>query len=90
MLAGSVSAEVLADREMGRVVLNEMAAFSRSFLDQLVWAKETGELPSTFNEAAATRVIVTFLMGLFRTVRVLYSRSQVEEEVDMLLSGLGL
>jgi len=90
MLAGSVSADVLADRELSRVVLDDMAAFSRSFSERLAVAKLAGELQADFNEKTATRVLVTFLMGLFRTIRVLYSRSEMEEEVEMLLRGLNL
>jgi hypothetical protein len=33
---------------------------------------------------------VTYLQGLFRVIRVLQNRAQMEQQIDMLLRGLGL
>jgi TetR/AcrR family transcriptional repressor of nem operon len=53
-------------------------------------AKQSKELPENFNVEVAAQVIVTYLQGLFRVIRVLQNRAQVEQQVEMLLQGLGL
>ena len=38
----------------------------------------------------AAQVVVTYLQGLFRVVRILNSRPQLERQIEVLLTGLGL
>jgi hypothetical protein len=38
----------------------------------------------------AAQVIVTYLQGLFRVIRVLQTRAEVERQIETLLTGLGL
>jgi TetR/AcrR family transcriptional regulator, transcriptional repressor for nem operon len=90
LLSGSLSSEVLAERELGRIVLNDMRAFTASFIERLETAKAEGELPRTFEATVAAQVLVTYLQGLFRVVRVLQNRREIERQLDMLLHGLGL
>ncbi len=90
LLAGSLSAEVLAERELARVVLSDMGSFAGVFKQRLESAKQTGELPSTFDAELASNVILTFLLGLFRVIRVLQSRAEMEEQIETLLRGLGI
>jgi hypothetical protein len=47
-------------------------------------------LPESFDTDVAAQVIVTYLQGLFRTIRVLHDREQVEKQIEALLTGLGL
>ena len=90
MLAASLSNDVLAERDLQRCVLSDMQAFFNAFRDRLEAAKQSGELPAEFGTGVAAQVIVTYLQGLFRVIRVLQNRAQVEQQVDMLLRGLGL
>jgi TetR/AcrR family transcriptional regulator, transcriptional repressor for nem operon len=90
LLAGSLSSDVLAERELGRTVLSDMRDFSAAFEERLESAKQAGELPENFDAAVGAQVLVTFLQGLFRVIRVLQNRSEVEQQLEMLLSGLGL
>jgi hypothetical protein len=64
--------------------------FSRSLSSRYVSAKQAGEQPGNFDATAGAQVLVTFLQGLFRVIRVLQNRSEVERQLEMLLSGLGL
>jgi TetR/AcrR family transcriptional repressor of nem operon len=90
LLAGSLSGDVLAERDLKRYVVDEMTAFARCFTGRLEGAKETGELPEDFAVEVSSQVLVTYLQGLFRVIRVLQSRAQVERQIEALLSGLGL
>jgi TetR/AcrR family transcriptional repressor of nem operon len=90
LLAGSLSGDVLAARDLRRCVLAEMEMLVACFAKRLEAAKLEGELPEDFDVDVAASVIVTYLQGLFRTIRVLYDRAQAEKQMEALLAGLGL
>jgi TetR/AcrR family transcriptional repressor of nem operon len=90
LLAGSLSGDVLAARDLREYVVAEMELFYGCFTKRLNEAKATGELPESFDAAVAAQVIITYLQGLFRTIRILHDRRQVEMQVEALLTGLGL
>lgn len=81
--------DVLIERELKRYILDGMAAFSNCFYKRLKSAKESGELPEIDPEVA-TQLIVTYLQGLYLVIRVLQDRAQIERQIELLLSGLGL
>ncbi|HWW87753.1 MAG TPA: TetR/AcrR family transcriptional regulator [Vicinamibacterales bacterium] len=90
LLAGSLSGDVLAERELNQYVVNSMTAFSGVFCERLQFAKASGELPGDLNVQAVAQVIVTYLQGLFRVIRVLQNRAEVERQIETLLEGLGV
>jgi TetR/AcrR family transcriptional repressor of nem operon len=90
LLAGSLSSDVLDARDLGRYVVGEMQTFTRGFIERLQAAKASGELSEDFDSEVAAQVLVTYLQGLFRVIRVLHDRKQVEKQIDSLLAGLGL
>jgi hypothetical protein len=90
LLVASMSEDVLAERELRQYVQEEMRAFAGSFADRLALAKQAGELPSGFDVETSAQVLTTYLQGLFRVIRVLQDRAQIERQVEALLSGLGL
>lgn len=90
MLSGSLTREVLAEPELGRCVLSDMKMFGAVFTRRLEAAKKNGELPHDFDATVASQVVVTFLQGMFRVIRVLQNRAEVERQVEALLRGLGL
>jgi len=90
MLAGSVSADVMAEREVSRAVLKDMNAFAGAFRQRLASAREIGELPGNFDADLAAGVIMTFVMGMFRVIRVVQTRAETERQIEALLRGLGI
>ena len=90
LLVRSVSSDVLAERDLQRVVQTDMAAFVGAFSNRLKSAKDTGELPSEFDAEGVAQIIATYLQGLFRTALLSYDRSQLERQVDLFLTSLGL
>ena len=69
---------------------NLLAAFVGAFSNRLRSAKDTGELPSEFDAEGVAQIIATYLQGLFRTALLSYDRSQLERQVDLFLTSLGL
>jgi TetR/AcrR family transcriptional repressor of nem operon len=90
LLARSVSSDVLAERELQKSVETDMAAFVSAFSNRLKSAKDTGELPSEFDAEDVAQIIATYLQGLFRTALLSYDRPQLERQVDLFLTSLGL
>jgi TetR/AcrR family transcriptional repressor of nem operon len=90
LFAESLSSDVLAELELGRYVVEGMTAFSDRFCERLKSGKETGELPADFDPEVATQVLMTYLQGLYLVNRVLQNRTQIEQQIEMLLCGLRL
>ena len=90
LLARSVSSDVLAERDLQKFVQTDIAAFVGALSDRLKSAKETGELPPQFEAEVAAQIIATYLQGLIRTALLSYDRSQLERQVDLFLTTLGL
>lgn len=90
LLARSVSSDVLAERDLQKFVQTEMGAFVGAFSERLKSSKETGELPSEFDAEGVAQIIATYLQGLFRMALLSYDRSQLERQVDLFLTSLGL
>jgi TetR/AcrR family transcriptional repressor of nem operon len=90
LLARSVSSDVLAERDLQKFVQTDMAALVGAFSNRLKSAKDTGELPSEFDAEVVAPIIATYLQGLFRTALLSYDRSQLERQVDLFLTSLGI
>ena len=90
MMAGSLSGDVLAERELERYVIAEMTAFQSAFVKRFESARRSGDLPRDFDCQAAAQLLVVYLQGMFRVVRVLNTRRQIERQLDSLLGGLGV
>src|SRR5215467_3103935 len=90
LLARSVSSDVLAERDLQKFVQTDMAAFVGAFSNRLKSAKDTGEMPHEYDAEGVAQIIATYLQGLFRTALLSYDRPQLERQVDLFLTGLGL
>jgi TetR/AcrR family transcriptional regulator, transcriptional repressor for nem operon len=90
LMAASLSSDVLSSRNLKEHVLGEMRALQSALIERLQAAKTTGELPQAFNAAIAAEVIVTYLQGFYRVIRVLHDRPHMEQQIETLLRGLEL
>jgi TetR/AcrR family transcriptional regulator, transcriptional repressor for nem operon len=90
LMAASLSSDVLSAKELKRHVLDEMLTLQGMLVQRLEQAKSVGELPHEFKADVAAEIIVTYVQGFFRVVRVLHDRKQMERQVETLLKGLGL
>jgi TetR/AcrR family transcriptional repressor of nem operon len=84
LMAGSLSSEVLAERDLERYVIGEMKTFQRAFVARFEKAIASGELPRRFPAKASAQVLITYLQGLFRVIRVLNNRGEIEEQLNAL------
>ena len=90
LLARSVSSDVLADRDLRKFVQTDIAALVGALSNRLRSAKDTGELPSEFDAEGVAQIISTWLQGLIRTALLSHDRFQLERQVDLFLTSLGL
>jgi TetR/AcrR family transcriptional repressor of nem operon len=90
LMAASLSSEVLSSRDLRKQVLDDMQAMQDMLLQRLQQGRRAGELPEEFDAAIAADIIVTYLQGFFRVVRVLHDRRHMELQIETLLRGLGL
>jgi TetR/AcrR family transcriptional repressor of nem operon len=90
LVAGSVSSDVLAERDLQKFIQTGMAAFVGAFSDRLKSAKDAGELPPQFEVEVVAQIIATYLQGLYRTALLSYDRSQLERQINQFLTSLGL
>jgi transposase len=79
-----------ANAALRTYVLREMKTMQHMLETRLEQAKASGELPAIFDCAVAAQIIVTYLQGFYRVVRVLHDRRQMEQQIETLLRGLGL
>ncbi len=90
LIARSVSSDVFAERDLRKFVQSDMAAFVSALSERLKSAKDTGELPPEFKPEVVAQIIGTYLQGLYRTALLCYDRPQLERQIDLFLTSLGL
>lgn len=90
LVASSLSADVLEERTLKPMVLDEITAFLTVFEDKLAAGVARGELPRDFDVPAVARLLVAYLQGLFRVIRVVQTRRETERQLDAMLGALGL
>jgi len=90
LIARSVSSDVLSESDLGKLVQSDMAALFGAFSERLKSAKDTGELPPDFEPEVVAEIIGTYFQGLFRTALLCHDRPQLERQVDLFLTSIGL
>jgi TetR/AcrR family transcriptional repressor of nem operon len=90
LMAGSLSNDVLSARDLKDYIVAEMEALRQVLVRRLDMAKARAELPASFESDVVADVIITYLQGFFRVVRVLRKRAEMEQQIEQLLVGLGL
>jgi TetR/AcrR family transcriptional repressor of nem operon len=90
LMAGSMSRDVLDEKEIRQYIVGESVAFGGRFVELLRSAREAGELPKEFEPAVAAQIIGTYIQGMSRAALISYDRQKVEQQIEVLLTGLGL
>jgi TetR/AcrR family transcriptional repressor of nem operon len=90
LIARSVSSDILSETDLGELVQSDMAALFGAFSERLKFAKDTGELPPEFEPEVVGQIIGTYFQGLFRTALLCHDRPQLERQVDLFLTSIGL
>ena len=90
LMAGSISRDVLDEKEIREYIVGEGVASGGRFVELLRSAQEAGELPKEFEPAVVAQIIGTYIQGMSRAALISYDRQRIERQVEVLLTGLGL
>jgi TetR/AcrR family transcriptional repressor of nem operon len=90
LMSRSLSSDVLDEPDLASSVKSGMKQFEECLAARLQRAKKAGELSSNFPAEISAQVIFTFLQGYFRVVKVLKPREQMWQQIEALLTRLGL
>lgn len=90
LIAASMSGDVLSERDLKAPVMREFAAMLSAFEARLQDDVDKGILPKNFQVTTVAQLLVTYLQGLFRMIRVIHTRKEAEQQLDTILKGLGL
>ena len=90
LMSRSLSSDVMDEAELGASVKSGMKLFEERISSRLEKAKATGELPLRFQTDMAAQIVFTFLQGYFRVVKVLQPREAMWQQIEALLTRLGL
>lgn len=90
LMAGSLSRDVLDEKDLREYIVGESAASGGSFIGLLKSAQESGELPKELDPTAVVQIILTYIHGMSRAAQISYDRQRIERQVEVLLKGLGL
>ena len=90
LLAGSLSRDVLDEKDLREYIVGESAASGGRFIGLLKSAQESGELPKELDPTAVVQIILTYIHGMSRAAQISYDRQRIERQLEVLLKGLGL
>jgi len=90
LMAGSMSRDVLDEKELREYIMGERAASGGRLVGLLKSAQEAGEFPKEFEPAVVAQILATYIPGLSRAALISYDRQRIERQVEVLLKGLGL
>jgi len=90
LMAGSISRDVLDEKEIREYIVGEGVASGGRFVELLRSAQDAGELPKQFKPAVVAQIIGTYIQGMSRAALISYDRQRIERQVEVLLTGLGL
>jgi len=90
LLAQSLSEQMMEESGLKTYVTEQMAGFEGFFIERLKQAEKSGELPKDFPTEVTAEIIVTYLQGFFRVIQVLKNREQMWQQIEALLTSLGL
>jgi TetR/AcrR family transcriptional repressor of nem operon len=90
LMAGSISRDVLNEKEIREYIVGEGVASGGRFVELLRSAQEAGELPKQFKPVVVAQIIGTYIQGMSRAALISYDRQRIERQVEVLLTGLGL
>lgn len=90
LMANSLSADVIAEKDLRKYITEGFEYFEKIFMDRFEKAKSQGELPKQFKSHLAAEVVVTFLQGLFRVSLATKTPIQCKRQIQFFLENMGL
>jgi TetR/AcrR family transcriptional regulator, transcriptional repressor for nem operon len=90
LMAGALTADVLAEPDLRNYVQEQMSALAEAVIQRMVSDKKAGHLPEEFEPQIVVPIVITYLQGIWRMALVSYNRKKYEKQIDLFLGGLGL
>ncbi|NIF55115.1 TetR/AcrR family transcriptional regulator [Burkholderia sp. Ax-1724] len=90
MLAAMEAPEVLDDPDLRKRAERSLTELQSAVATRLREDKEKGLLQPSLAPMMVASIIVTFLQGLWRVAMVSYDRANIEQQLDVLLHGIGV
>ncbi len=90
MMAAMICEDVLADDDLKTIVEATLSNFRVRLTARLINERDQGLLRPDLDAAATASVIITYAQGLWRMAMVDFDRASFEQQIELLLSGLGL
>jgi TetR/AcrR family transcriptional repressor of nem operon len=89
-LVNSISSETLADKDIIKLVQEELDEFQNFIAKQIEQAQEKGELSSDLIPHDIAAIVLTYLQGIMKVSMLEYSDEKFKRHTESLLSSLGL
>src|SRR5260370_10701580 len=90
LMAGSMSRDVLVEKEIRDYIVGEGVASGGRFVELLRSAQEAGKLPKEFEPAVVAQIIGAYIQGMSRAALISYDRPRIERQVPVFFEGFGL
>jgi TetR/AcrR family transcriptional regulator, transcriptional repressor for nem operon len=90
LMAASITREVLGESDLRKYVQQQLSMLAEGMIARLTADKESGLLPPDFDPQIVVPIIITYLQGLFRMALVSYNRPNLEQQIELFLTGLRL
>jgi TetR/AcrR family transcriptional repressor of nem operon len=90
LMAASITREVMDEPDLRNYVQNEFANVVKLVTERLSADKESGLLPPDFEPNLVAPIIVTYLQGVFRMALISYDRADLDQQMNLFLTGLNL
>src|SRR5258708_9862802 len=90
LMAGSMSRDVLDEKEIRDYIVGEGVASGGRFVELLRSTQEAGELPKEFEPAVVAQIIGASIQGMSRAALISYDRPRIERQIALPLFEIGL
>jgi len=90
MLAAMEAPDVLDDPDLRKRTERSLAELQSAMAGRLREDKEKGLLQPSLDPTMVASIIVIFLQGLWRVAMVSYDRANIEQQLGVLLHGVGV
>ncbi|HEY3598735.1 MAG TPA: TetR/AcrR family transcriptional regulator [Paraburkholderia sp.] len=90
MMAAMAAEEVLSEPDLQKRAANDLGSLEAALSERLSLDRDNGVLPPSLDPRITAVVITTYLQGVWRVALVDYDRAGFEQQIDTLLTGLGL
>src|SRR5258708_27693187 len=90
LMAGSMSRDVLDEKEIRDYIVSEGVASGARFVELLRSAQEAGELPKEFEPAVVAQIVGAYIQGMSRAALISFDRPRIKRQGGSFFARFGL